>query len=121
MALKLGVSATLTSCGSWFQVLSAGINQDFLQVISNLWLKGFIGCLSAVLQGAAVPYSPSPAAGDVTVPSYPSSSSLLSLTSVRTTTCSAHPCHPPPHHSAILATPLQVVLGDMFGRRTMAF
>lgn len=65
MALKLGVSTALTSCGSWFQGLSTGINQGFLQVISNLWPKGFISCLSAVLQGAAVPYSSSLAAGNV--------------------------------------------------------
>lgn len=98
MALKHCVSTALTSCGGRFWDLSAGMNQGFLRVISNMLLKGFIGCPSAALRGAAVPYSSSPAAGDVMVPSYPSSSSLLNLTSVRTTPCAAHPCHPPPHH-----------------------
>lgn len=99
MALKRCVSTALTSRGGRFRGLSAGFtqNQGFLRVISNLLLKGFIGCPSAALRGAAVPYSSSLAAGDVMVPSYPSSSSLLNLTSVRTTPRAAHPRHPPPH------------------------
>lgn len=97
MALKRCVSTALPSCGGWFRGLSAGVNQGFLRVISNQLLKGFIGCPSAALRGAAVPYSSSPAAGDVTVPSYPSSSSPLNLASVRTAPCAAHPCHPAPH------------------------
>lgn len=98
MALKRCVLMALTSCGGRFRGLSAGMNQGFLQVISNLLLKGLIGCPSAVLRGAAIPYSSSPAAGDVMVPSYPSSSSLLNLTSVRTTPHAAHLRHPPLHH-----------------------